>query len=330
MSDIKNFTDYLSSMIGDKTSEIDSLKRCSGKVTSVIGDGGKAVVECMGRSLTLLNKTGENLYEGDSVWVHYWTNLANGYIAIRNGLPNIKRGQLSITNAVAMLENQSDIFTVSTEVFDVDVENSIKVKYGDPKNIIIASEIPILVTAYDNTYSVPDIYDWVTAIPTSLLSTERKWGSQSVYTAVIGTCDTTYSPSGVTWKWGADVLLCTKITMQADTDPIQGNEIYNICLSGSTSADQYTLRKANGDKAYFTTFDDLGAALLTKQICAPTTYYPYGYVVCRAVGVARNDNESSQPAVSVISQRTFNIPFKNEAEYNYAITTLTKSELNPT
>lgn len=40
------------------------------------------------RNLALMNKTGEILEVGDAVWVYYWHDLADGYIAMRCGLSN--------------------------------------------------------------------------------------------------------------------------------------------------------------------------------------------------------------------------------------------------
>ena len=36
------------------------------------------------QDFTARNKTGEALVEGDSVWLHYWGDYTNAYIAIRN------------------------------------------------------------------------------------------------------------------------------------------------------------------------------------------------------------------------------------------------------
>ena len=51
---------------------------------------GVAKVSVMGRTLTLLNKSGELLKQGEGVIIHYWDNIANGYIALRCGLPVFK------------------------------------------------------------------------------------------------------------------------------------------------------------------------------------------------------------------------------------------------
>ena len=316
------FLDLLNDIASDRVDKEDSLKRCSGVVESIVDntEGGKAVVRCMNRSLTLLNKTGEILDVGDSVWVHYWGNLANGYIALRNGLPNSRGGSggLSISNAVAMLETQASLYTVATEVFDIDVENAIRVKYGDPENIIIASQIPIIISQYNSTNTIAEIYSFVSSIQSGLLSTERIFdngvNTVGIYTSVVGT----YNGS---WLWGADVLYQSPRTIQN----VNGSNIYNICLSN----DNYTLRKSDGTKAYFSTFTELGFALLTSEIQSPTTEMPYGYAVCKAVCVAKYDNDNSATAISKISTATINVPFESEAEYNYAVCTLTRSEVIP-
>ena len=84
---MSNFQDMMNNFIQNELANNASLKRASGTVVSIVPDtdGGKAVVNIMGRKLTLLNKTGENLSANDTVWVHYWDSLANGYIALRNG-----------------------------------------------------------------------------------------------------------------------------------------------------------------------------------------------------------------------------------------------------
>jgi hypothetical protein len=281
-------------------------------------EGGKATVECMGRNLTLLNKTGEKLSVGDSVWVHYWTNLANGYIALRNGLPNVNAGSFNISNAVAMLETQASIYTVSEEVIDVDVENSIKVKYGNGHNIIIANETPIIVSELDNTSTLTEVFNLADTLDSGLISTEREGyyssvsvsGVEKIYTVVVGDFINNV------WKWNADVVGSYPIYNSSDL------AFANFCKN---SNDGYTLRTRQNNPAQITTFNDLGVVLLTKKICAPITDCPYGYAECRVFGMAKE----SDVYVSMISSRTIMFPFKNEAEYNYAVTTLTKSEIIP-
>ena len=57
------------------------------RVISVDDNYSKATVELMsdiGSELTLLNKTGEKLNGGDSVWVFYKNNINSGWIGLKN------------------------------------------------------------------------------------------------------------------------------------------------------------------------------------------------------------------------------------------------------
>ena len=64
--------------IGEKT-----LNREPATVISVDSAYKRAVVEFLnGSRFMLLNKTGEKLYVGDSVWVNYNKLPASGYIAM--------------------------------------------------------------------------------------------------------------------------------------------------------------------------------------------------------------------------------------------------------
>lgn len=319
---MSSFWDLVNDMAADCVAKEDSLKRCPGTVQSIVENtnGGKAVVNCMNRNLTLLNKTGEKLEVGDSVWVHYWGNLANGYIALRNGLPNSSGGgSYTISNAVAMLQTQATLYTVATDVFDVDVENSIKAKYGDSHNIIIANDIPIIVSSVNpNVFS--DVYALGAGIASGLLSTERSvYGEQTqivpaqVYTVVVGDFSTG------AWEWGADVIFQYQLT--------DASILESICTFQTSTL--RTLRRQNGEVAKFSSFTDLGLALVTSNIFAPTTDFPHGYVMCRALCIAKYDKDDNAIAVSNLSTACIYVPFKNEAEYNYAVTTLTKSEIIP-
>lgn len=65
-----------------------TLKLISGQVVSFDKDSGFAYVQTGEKSkLRLLNKSGEQLSAGDSVWIGYQASLADGVIIIRNGTP---------------------------------------------------------------------------------------------------------------------------------------------------------------------------------------------------------------------------------------------------
>ena len=71
-------------IVETKLKEMQPMTREPAEVVSV--DGLKAVVRFLnGSEFELLNKSGEVLSEGDSVWVEYRTLPSAGYISMRNG-----------------------------------------------------------------------------------------------------------------------------------------------------------------------------------------------------------------------------------------------------
>lgn len=79
-------------IVRDELEKTNMIKHIPAIVTEVPADkkNGVAKVFTLGRTLTLLNKSGELLKVGDGVVIHYWDNIANGYIALRCGLPVFK------------------------------------------------------------------------------------------------------------------------------------------------------------------------------------------------------------------------------------------------
>ena len=73
-------------LIYSKLKESQAIKRDPAEVVSADSSNVKAVVRFLnGSEYELLNKTGEVLTAGDSVWVDYRTLPSSGYIALRNG-----------------------------------------------------------------------------------------------------------------------------------------------------------------------------------------------------------------------------------------------------
>ena len=78
------------------TARLDSkprIKRIAAIVTEIVAntDNGKVKVRFMNSKneesvLTLLNKSRDELAVGDSVWIHYWNTVSDGYVAIKTGL----------------------------------------------------------------------------------------------------------------------------------------------------------------------------------------------------------------------------------------------------
>lgn len=79
-------------IVRDELERVNKIKHIPATIISVPPEkkNGVAVVSAMGRTMTLLNKSGELLKQGEGVIIHYWDNVANGYIALRCGLPVFK------------------------------------------------------------------------------------------------------------------------------------------------------------------------------------------------------------------------------------------------
>lgn len=106
-------------------------------------NNGIAEVFVLGKTITLLNKTGEFLKIGDSVIIHYWDNIANGYIALRCGLPVYKNdysegndyaGELpvdeetTITNSYVLHEYEKEDFCEYE--YEIDKESIKSTSFG--------------------------------------------------------------------------------------------------------------------------------------------------------------------------------------------------------
>ena len=121
------------------------------------------------RDLTLLNVTGENLTGGDSVWVHYWHDLANGYIALRTGLSDsaIEMPPFNIGKLGVYSSEQAELYMppytyygstayadYETRLVNVDEQNGIDIHQGDSTygfNTIFVDGFPCIILPGDTT-----------------------------------------------------------------------------------------------------------------------------------------------------------------------------------
>ena len=79
--------------------------------------------------VTLLNMTGEELKNGDPVWIHYWTTVTSGYIAIKNGISQNNSCDLTVQNLAVLTTVQGDLYAHakkydSSSEWDSDYENT--------------------------------------------------------------------------------------------------------------------------------------------------------------------------------------------------------------
>lgn len=101
-----------------------TIKRAMGKVESINSTYTMAGVSIVGSNalVTLPNKTNQILEVGDYVWVHYWQNITDGYVAFKNGqgdyMLNVGEGvnnsTISIDNAFLLREGSHEYITTHT------------------------------------------------------------------------------------------------------------------------------------------------------------------------------------------------------------------------
>lgn len=98
-----------------KIKEKQLMQREAATVVSVGTGYKRAVVKLAnGGTVELLNKTGEKLYDLDSVWIEYRTTPSSGYIAMRNGeVDPIKEGG-------GTGEEAESVYTASRAVIIID------------------------------------------------------------------------------------------------------------------------------------------------------------------------------------------------------------------
>lgn len=95
-------------IIDNRISSAEILKREIGIVTELLSDGLKAKVRVNKLILTFLNKCGEELAVGDEVEIHYWTNIGNGYIAVKHGKLTPLGTNAKVENAIITYSGSTD------------------------------------------------------------------------------------------------------------------------------------------------------------------------------------------------------------------------------
>lgn len=103
----------LMTRIVDRRINESTQKREPASVISVDSAYKRAVVEFLsGSRFTLLNKTGEKLAPGDSVWVEYRILPSDGFIAMRNGEADLigGGGGLILRNGIVVTTDQSGVY----------------------------------------------------------------------------------------------------------------------------------------------------------------------------------------------------------------------------
>lgn len=165
------FLDIVSSMI-DKRIKERTINREPATVISVDSAYKRAVVQFLnGSRFALLNKTGEKLYQGDSVWVEYNKLPAGGYIAIRNGEaePLSGGGGLILRNGIVVTADQSGVYAQqasSQQAINVtNLENTYYASANDP--IVVQGNLTSVYksTPQDGTGEYAGWYNYSAYVP---------------------------------------------------------------------------------------------------------------------------------------------------------------------
>ena len=155
-----NALEFLQETFDECYDKLDTIKRVAGVINYVVADSHDTLadVQIDTKHLILLNKSGELLEEGDHVWVYYWDNIADGYIALRCGeAKNIGGG---IKNAGVLTERQDTVYNIAKEVAIVDTENKAKAYYTNTNNVILINKYTAVAMADDTYPSGASAIDW--------------------------------------------------------------------------------------------------------------------------------------------------------------------------
>lgn len=256
---MQNIETLISQIVSNKFKNGEILKHVRGKVVSV-EDNDFAKVNVQNKEITLINKSGEELATDDEVTIHYWTNIGNGYIALRHGLSNLQAGVLSVDRAAILTSKQNSLLTAASETIDTDSKNNVTVNYGDNNNTIFVNGFvanPITVSDISSTSSA--FINMVNSIPTALTYNEVELlevndagdlYSQRYYTTV---STKTYMANYNEWwyygccmKEGVSGALLTSPNQYYRSNPSSGlrvalfyKNIYSPNLDGISSAFKY-------------------------------------------------------------------------------------------
>ena len=360
------FLAVIEDKISTALSKLKLIKRVYGTVVSYVDGTGYAIININGMNFRLINKSGEKLTVGDTVQVHYWKSLADGYVAIRQGKPDPLGGGgggFAINNAVIITEGQTGVYNTNNEVVNVDVANRCSVVYGEPRNAIIVQ---------GNLAYIDSSNDWAGV----LANTEGfyKYSSGNKIHLNLGE---TYGDNTYECKLYS-ITKSTTYGVQLEYRVWINGEL----LSEDTGKDNISFARVNQtDNSYsdyndeFYIFNNIPTPsfiIQVRSINAPTEKYPYGYVTCRIllglfdengnllgnkydsgsggynVGAGLNIektlviNSSGSTSSQILGRFRYlgineenyrtvigRIPFASQAEYDYAMSVTKRTELPP-
>ena len=356
------FLAVIEDKISTALSKLKLIKRVYGTVVSYVDGTGYAIININGMNFRLINKSGEKLTVGDTVQVHYWKSLADGYVAIRQGKPDPLGGGgggFAINNAVIITEEQTGVYNTNNEVVNVDVANRCSVVYGEPRNAIIVQ---------GNLAYIDSSNEWAGV----LANTEGfyKYSSGNKIHLNLGETygDNTYECKlySITKSTTYGVQLEYRVWINGEPLTAYSTQ-YDTC-SKATSAQTNTSHSDYNDEFYiFNNIPTPSFIIKVNSINTPTEKYQYGSVSCNVVlglfdekgnlfanrfadssgkrllfyktlAINTSGNTISFEALRMyylaINEENYKnpirtIPFASQAEYDYAISVTKRTELPP-
>lgn len=294
--------------------------------------------------VTLLNMTGEELKNGDPVWIHYWTTVTSGYIAIKNGISQNNSCDLTVQHLAVLTTVQGDLYAhakkydLSSEwgsdyentkwrenydsrLMNVDKPTGIKIAQGEEAhgyNTIFANGNPILImrsrsdVSNDIMLVNPNFFTHEMNVRTASNVTKCEFNSSG------GISTSTYSldPSRDSKLFLAMRCLETRDDEQAAffSVMIEQDGVENTILDN----DQWFSYPSAA-------FENLGFILIIwnkDNIHSPNNTFPYGYVNTGCLIY----NTWNTHWIYWLNQ---NFGFQNEAEYEYAQCVLSSCDFQP-
>ena len=164
------------SLVDSAFDKIENIKRQYGVVKKIISDTDSAKVKVKIRNivnsdlskteiendpdeknwLTLLNKTGQRLKVGDTIWVHYWRTITDGYVAIKIGKQSQGGGRIGLDKAMTITDKHNVINNISQTVSSFGVQNKVTKSCGDTPSVIYVGGCPAVY--YAGVSALPQIY----------------------------------------------------------------------------------------------------------------------------------------------------------------------------
>ena len=282
-----------------------------------------------GSTAELLNKSGEKLTVGDSVYVEYLTLPSQGYIAMRNGEADPLGGGagLYIENAAILTQAQAATMLEQQEIINVDMTQHTTAVYGYPEDHIVVSGIPVMAP---RSGYVDDIIAYLNAnADVSDIITQAEFSSLSA----ISSADPTPKSIRVQVLMNSAGAYGAGTTFRRTYSP--KIFLYDLTSGTVSGAQEQYLEIPDSDRLvafgvipYTTNLSELTS--YTKDGATVST--PYGYASVTFANASAYTSGSDIIITTGIDSRhqpSYIIPLASQAEHDYAFAVQTRSEVVP-